>query len=182
MDEARAPTMLPTAFHETFSDVHKKSDVPILKAKAFNALLVADWIAGVSQQVAEQSPDEYSRMRALCMYGLHAFYDVMRKAGPTLTDEEARRLQTTHNALVYGFAYMHDCACEGGLRLWPAKPKMHMIAHILSRALATRRNPASSWIFQEEDNVGTMIKIATACHGATYQSRSIERWLAQWCT
>ena len=62
---------------------------------------------------------------------------------------------------------------------WAARPKLHMIDHSVRDAIITGYNPAFSWAFQEEDNVGRVVKVCQVIHGASLERRSLERWVTQ---
>ena len=126
--------------------------------------------------------NEYKMERALCLWGLDQFYKMLREGPLYLEDSHLEQLRIARDAFLYGYLYLHRCAQEAGVHAWPARPKLHMFDRIYRHASETRRNPSSSCNFQEEDNVGLMIRIAQKCHGVTLESRALERWVAQFVT
>ena len=60
--------------------MNKKSDRPVLKAKAANAMLVVEWLAEVCDRQAQAQPDnEYVSQRATMLWGLTSVYTIWRQ-------------------------------------------------------------------------------------------------------
>ena len=68
--------------------MNKKSDRPVLKAKAANAMLVVEWLAEVCDRQAQAQPDnEYAAQRATMLWGLTSVYTIWRQSPMWLTPE-----------------------------------------------------------------------------------------------
>lgn len=57
------------------------------------------------------------------------------------------------------------------------RPKHHYLFHVACEVGATRVNPRIYHVWEEEKFLGKLKKIATKCHGATVQTRALERYL-----
>ena len=81
----------------------RKSDVPVLKAKAFNCVIVMKWIASVCVDIAASSSNEYFRIRAMTMWGFDHFFSVLRESGERMTAEQLDELKLGRDAMLYGY-------------------------------------------------------------------------------
>jgi len=156
---------------------------PLLKAKAFNTLCVVDWLANVcSQQAAAAQHIEYFMDRAMMLWGLSAFFKIIReslKHGIWMSSAELRELRLARNAF-FGFYYkLHMLAEEDERPLYGFQPKHHMIDHAERIAQSLRLNPASCWTFQDEDNMHVMMKASITCRGSILEKAALEKWLLQ---
>ena len=156
-------------------------DLPTLKAKAFNCLVVVAWLA---ELCGAQVPTGNARvqLRALTLWGFNEFFDIVRAAPMWLSDAHIESIKVARDAALYGYGGLAALARASHHNRWVPRPKLHMIDHAFREAAATRRNPGSCWAFQEEDNMGVVIRIASACHGFTIESRTLQRWMLQWGT
>jgi len=158
----------------------RKVDAPILKAKAYNCIVVSEWLSDVCMQQHRANPtNSYIATRALTMWGFAEFYRILRESGDWFTEAQLEQLQVARNSMLFGYASMNACSVEGDKSLWTSRPKLHMLDHAIRRAQHSKRNPARQWTFQEEDNMGLMVKICAKCSATTLEARSVERWLLQ---
>ena len=85
----------------TVSKLELKSlqSVATLKAKGYNTLVVAFWLADVVAREADRRPhDERLQQVAGMMWGYTSMLSVMQRAGQWLTDAEAQELERSRCA------------------------------------------------------------------------------------
>ncbi len=157
-----------------------KCSVPTLKAKAYNSIVVIEWLEHETRKVAEQWPDNsYFRDRATMVWGLANFYRVLRRSGKWMAEDELADLKLARDATLFCFRRLSGIAMEEGSHLYPCRPKMHVFDECHRLAQTTGENPASTWTFQDEDNMRLLVDIAQSCHGATFELATLEKWCCQ---
>ena len=131
-----------------------KTSCPILKCKAYNAMVIGEWLAAESIALSSEKPnDEYLAARAATMWGITEFYAVLRRSGMWLDDASLTELHRARDAMLHGYNFMASLASEDHMARWPCKPKLHQVDHIERIAQSARQNPKSRWTFQDEDNM-----------------------------
>ncbi len=153
------------------------TSAPYFKGKAYNTICVAKWVSSLLHADAIAHPDDqHKQARAGCIWGYCEVVDVCRGAGLFLTDEQAdevsKGIQTSllcHNFLA------SEAIAKGWLR-WVSKPKHHYWQHLGLAAEKERINPCSHWVFQDEDFVGRIIKLAKSCHQLTLVTTVIDNY------
>ena len=89
------------------------SDMPYLKVKAANAMMICDWLAEATAKQASLRPSEYGRLRAGMAWGLSSFFKILRLGGcPFLTGPELRLLREARHAFLGNY---HQLRAERGI-------------------------------------------------------------------
>ena len=154
--------------------------MPTLKAKAHNSMVVLRWLEAETRRVLARHPgNTYFRDRATMVWGLCEVYRICKRAPQWMSEEQLEELKYARAATLTCFVKLSKMAAEDGSTLYPRRPKMHVFDECIQIALETTENPTSSWTFQDEDNMRVMVGIAESCHGLTMESSSLEKWLVQ---
>lgn len=157
------------------------SSSPIFKGKAHNTLMVLHWLTHVVTDFAEGLPaDEYIQIIATMMWGYSEMMSVFNRSPQWLTDQQADELSVARNAALYCNARLAAAALEAQQKIWPMKPKHHLVDHMCREAIATRQNPCWFWTFCDEDFIGQMKKLAVRCHRTTMAERVGQRFLLRY--
>eukprot|EP00969_Alexandrium_andersonii_P290458 12837862-Alexandrium_andersonii.AAC.1 len=133
-----------------------KACVPILKAKAFNALVICEWLASVCKDAVQREGTDYAADRACMMWGLHEFFRVLRSSPMWLSKSQLQTLRRARNTFFFLYFRLALLSSEGGSRLYSFIPKFHMMDHLERSTQVTGLSPTSHWAFQDEDNVGLL--------------------------
>ena len=157
-----------------------KQRVPELKAKAYNSLIVTEWLESECRKMSERWPsNSYFRDRATMVWGLAEFFRVLRRSPMWMSEEELEDLQVARDAACFLFRKLAGIALEEGAPLYPCRPKLHMLDEAHRLAQTTGENPTSFWTFQDEDSMRILVDIAKSCHGSTVESSTLHKWLMQ---
>eukprot|EP00969_Alexandrium_andersonii_P131428 5811973-Alexandrium_andersonii.AAC.1 len=63
--------------------------------------------------------------------------------------------------------------------LWPLKPKLHQISHLLLEIQKERINPRFYHTFADEDFIGCIVRVARKCPRAALARRCLQRYLVR---
>ena len=156
-------------------------DIPYLKAKASNAMMVCDWLSEATAQQASLRPSEYGRKRAGMAWGLSTFFKILRLGGcPFLTGPELRLLRESRHAFLGNYHQLRALNAEVGRPLYPVTPKFHYLAHAESSAQESTINPKLFWTFKDEDQMRVMQRIALSAHATQISLTTLDKWIMQW--
>ena len=97
-----------------------------------------------------------------------------------VTDEQADELSVARCAALYCNARLAAAALEAQQKIWPMKPKHHLVDHMCREAIATRQNPCWFGTFCDEDFIGQMEKPVVRCHRTTMAERVGQRFLLRY--
>ena len=62
-------------------------------------------------------------------------------------------------------------------KLFKSTPKLHLFTHLCEWVIPdTFLNPRSYWCYADEDLVGTLVEVGSACHPATLPSVALTKW------
>ena len=78
---------------------------------------------------------------------------------------------------LYSYQPLAEIAHGQGLRLWKIRPRHHWLCQMLGFTMRSRANPLRYACFVDEDFMGKVKGIGTACHEGTASSAAITRWL-----
>jgi hypothetical protein len=156
----------------------RMNNIPSLKAKAYNSIIVCEWLVDCTRAVAQRWPDNsYFRDRASLCWALSEVFNVLRRADHWMSEQHLQELQFARDTCMRMFTKLSAMASESDLPVYPLRPKMHVFDEACRIAQVTGENPASCWTFQDEDNMRVMCDIATSCHGQTVETSSLEKWV-----
>ena len=115
------------------------------------------------------------------IWGYAEFFHVIKHAKDPdwLNAEELDRLNIAAEIALKGWNSLETFNRANNKARWRMRPKHHAFYHINEWAQETKRNPASTWTFKDEDMMGRISKIVGAVHGATLGGRTLERWCMQ---
>ena len=154
--------------------------MPTLKAKAYNSIVVCEWLADECKAAFERHPsNSYFRDRAAMMWGLSEFYRILRQSNRWMLEDDLASLKVARDTALCLFRKLSAMAADEGTQLYPCRPKMHVFDECHHIAQESGLNPAADWTFQDEDNMRIMILIAQSCHGSTLEPNSLEKWCVQ---
>ena len=126
--------------------------------------------------VSQQSPSEYSQLRAIAIWGLARYLSLLDTGQLILTELEAQA--------AYDAAYLHLDAYQKltflaharGSSLYRTRPKWHYFAHSVDYLYKSRENPRFFHTFRGEDFVGKACKIAGMVHRTAMMRRTLQRY------
>ena len=124
------------------------ADVPHLKGKAHNLMVVTKWLASILRQ---DTATPRRRNQGRVMWALALLDTVFSTAGMWLDDGEVAQVEAATGVLFPAWRFIYEF-WEG--EYWPILPKHHAMMHILKDCIASRRNPASYWAFAGEHLMG----------------------------
>ena len=157
------------------------TDMPYLKVKAANAMMICDWLAEESAKQAQMRPSEYGRLRAGMMWGLSSFFKILRLGGcPFLKDPELRLLRESRHAFLGNYHELRALNAEIGRPLYPLTPKFHLLSHAEASAQQTGLNIKLFWTFKDEDQMRVLQRIALSSQPSVISSTTIDKWILQW--
>lgn len=160
----------------------RMTDAPILKAKAYNAIVLTHWLSDVCAEARGEHDKEWTADRAGMLCGLSSFYKLLKTAGPWLTDDDLVKFRRYRNATLFLFRKLYFLCAEDGLATYRMRPKCHFWDHIERRMHRDRQNAASLWTFSDEDQMRHCLRIAQSAHGSTYEVRTLELRCCQFFT
>ena len=156
----------------------RMNDMPYLKVKAANAMMICDWLSEVT---ATAVPSEYGRLRAGMAWGLSSFFKLLRLGGcPFLTGPELRLLRESCHAFLGNYHQLRALNAEMGRPLYPLTPNFRLLKHAESMAQASTLSPKLFWTFKDEDNMRVLQRIATSVHASVISQVTLEKWIMQW--
>ncbi len=167
------------------SKMHKQGLYPswsLRNAKAAQIRTMQHWVAEVCAEEAAARPEnEHALVRATMFASFSKLDWACRDAGgggcgrfPSSVEAETIA-QLAEDALV-AHNWLSSEAIDAAKRLWKMVPKFHMLTHSCFD-MAPEANPRAVHCYPDEDMVGKVKKIATACHGATAPHRSLQRYI-----
>lgn len=63
--------------------------------------------------------------------------------------------------------------------IWPLRPKLHALCHVISGVQADCRNPKYFACFLDEDFLGKVVRVAAKCHRTTVCRAVLQRYLVR---
>ena len=156
--------------------LHRMTDMPILKCKAHDAFVVGEWLCDICTKQANQTGNEYHITRASMLWGLSTFYAVVRQAGFWMSDPELNLLRESRDTYFSCYKRLRLMAEEANRSLYGIIPKHHVVSECELQMQRTKMNAASMWTFQDEDNMGVTMKIASKTHGLFVGKNTLEKW------
>ena len=166
-------------FKKSKLSMKRTTSRPVLKYKAYAALVIVDWLAMICVEQARASTNEYVRARACLLSGLSRMFRVFREGGVFLDDAEVATLQKALDAFVPASYTLSMLSREEGRSHYHLIPKHHMIVHACRTAIRDRLNPGCYWTFSDEDMMRVIMTSSSACSGLAVHKAGLERWLLQ---
>eukprot|EP00973_Karenia_brevis_P016519 2262452-Karenia_brevis.AAC.1 len=62
------------------------------------------------------------------------------------------------------YAALNSESQQNNIDAWRLTPKLHLFAHLCEHQVWSWGNPRWYWCYADEDMVGHMIEVASACH------------------
>ena len=136
---------------------------PKLKSKAFNTMIVVQWLASLGCANAD---DTHIRLRSTLLAALSRQWDLFeRQKAVYFTDAEADLYCRDSSRVLSCSKALFMEAHVRGSSLWSLRPKHHLYKHLSDNVAATKRNPCSHWCFSDERFVGFMSKVMPTLQG-----------------
>ena len=137
------------------------------------------WLASITCQEAEQSNNEYEKIRACMLLGLSQFWLILHTRSTWLTERDLEDLTKARNMALFSYSALTRIADEERKPFYRSKPKLHMMDHIWRNAKKSKINPSVYWTYQDEDMMRLSLKRAGQCHGDSLEYRCLQRWMVQ---
>ena len=137
------------------SSVISPGKCPEFKGKAFNTMVVLQWLASIAQD----DPDMHAEYRGILLRSLSRQWDLFARCKSVyFTERDTQLYVRDASRTLTALKALFIESRTGGGHLWSLRPKTHLFKHIMDRVRLTRRNPASHWCFSDERYVGYMSK------------------------
>ncbi len=137
------------------------------KAAALRAML--PWVVDKAQKRSGAS--EAATLRARCLSSLAAMDAVYSRQPRFLSAGQEREAQAFCTEALEALAALVQLQPAGP---WRMQPKAHALWHITQHSCMG--NPRVSHCYQDEDFIGKVKRLYTACHGRTAPLRTIQRY------
>ena len=118
-----------------------------------------------------------SKFRSTCMHAMAKFLRVLDHAGAILTEAEVFSARRAGRLYLQTYQWLAVHTEERGESLWPLRPKMHYLDHVIEHQLPTRINPKICQCDDDETFMNTMKRIGSKCHGLSVMRRQVQRYV-----
>lgn len=155
-------------------------EYPELLTKAWNSRIITAWLADEACQAQAREVGDGEEERCLVQavtYWLAKAYSIMEGNPRNLSAEVADGLARCFEELLSVWTALSNLALEVSALGWPVRPKWHLIAHLADIVRADRVNPRHYHCFRDEDQVGTLIKVAASSHRSTVSISVLNKYL-----
>ena len=165
---ARVKKITPRWVHGAFPDISGEH----AKAAALRRML--PWVASLAEQ--RRGDSQAATLRATCLTELAAMDAVWAHLPRFLTRGQEAQAQKHCTQALQALAELCRLQPDGP---WRLSPKAHALWHITQHSAMA--NPRVSHCYQDEDFIGKIKNLYTACHGATAPLRTLERYCLGTC-
>ena len=112
---------------------------------------------------------------SLCWYILDVvrIFDAVK--APFLPELMAARASKHGRCFLKCYQLLASHSLFHGKTAWKLRPKLHYAAHLFEELLTTRENPRRLDLFDAEDYVGKLKRIASSCHRLSCSLRTVQR-------
>ncbi len=117
-----------------------------------------------------------TRLRSTCCWALADYLFCLDQAADVMSPDFRDRAEYAARTFAATYQELAAISLGRGIPLWKVRPKGHYFVHLYEAATASGRNPISHHCFGEESFIGSVVRIASACHGATVMLRSLQRY------
>ena len=150
---------------------------PMLKGKAHNMNMVADWLADVTASYSGQG-DAHHDLRANAIWGFTHALRIMKRAPMFLSTRHCQDLEECRRASLLCYGSLSEVCARLRVPHYVTKPKWHMWDHAIRIACTIRYNPVYSWCFRDESFLKTIAEIARSRHGGgELEFKVMQLWL-----
>jgi hypothetical protein len=148
--------------------------------KAWNTRVLVAWLASKSADLAMPVAGnaDHASMMALHMWALHEFFLSMEEVkSQFFSESQADRCINAGNRVISSYGWLAREATQNKQLLWPIRPKLHGLCHILLFVEATKRNPKYTACMIDEDFLGRVIRVAGKSSRRSASSNTLWRYL-----
>ena len=170
--------------------VDKAHDFPSLKAeiKASQSKLIFLRVARKAIDVSHEGEESgYNHLRATTCWNLLQVVRIFDDhEGPFLPEDAAKAAADHGELFLVTYQTLAASAIAFGRTAWRVRPKLHYAAHTFDEVRRTGENPRRQDLFDAEDFIGKVKRVASKCHGATASLRTVQRMIVflceRWCS
>ena len=143
------------------------------------------WLCYRAIQFAERpGATEADKMMCVCISCYAGMIKLMQNAGQIFTLEEADIFKELTLRHLRSYAWLHKRGMElhhslPGKRCYLLLPKLHHLWHLGHDVHASMLNPAATQLLSGESFIGTIGRIARACHRSSVKHRTLQRYLSE---
>jgi hypothetical protein len=122
----------------------RANNMPTLKAKAFNSIIICEWLAVCTQAVSRQWPENsYFRDRASMRWGLSEVFNVLRRADHWMSEADLKDLEFARDTSLRMFMKLSAMAQSATRHCTPpARSLTYSTKRATTRRLQARTQPA----------------------------------------
>ncbi len=146
-----------------------------VQSKAAATRALAYWLRDLMGPLASApGASRASKVRWGFFYWTCRADELMRSAGRHLSAPQRQELARRTERALTCYSWLNHRAVARGVPLWKVLPKHHAWTHIAYDNMGT--NPRSVQCYTDEDMVGRMKKLYSACHARTAPMRAMQRY------
>ena len=143
-------------------------DYPTLESqmKGAHSKMVFMFVAWLAVQIVESGTDTspHAKLRATCAWALRDVIYVLDRHGRWLPQDAADQVYDHGNLFLTAYQRLAGIALSESKAWYKLRPKFHDFAHLLIDIKRCRENPKQRDLFDSEDFIGKIKKLAAACH------------------
>ena len=146
--------------------------------KCGHVRLFAYWLSHELSEMLRRSvvASEYREIRALAAWSFVSYLQVLKYAGPVLTDEEQKLAYEHRHRFLLQYQVLAELNEAAGKRRYKIRPKSHHCCHLVDMCRTSRLNTRYGENWLEEDLLGKWSRLMAACHSATNMTRAMQRF------
>lgn len=123
-------------------------------------------------------------MMCTCISCYAGMIKLMKGTGQIFKREEADIFKELTLRHLRSYSFMHKRGLTlshrlPGKRCYLLLPKLHYLWHLCQDVQRTMLNPAATQLLSGESFIGTVGRIARACHGSSVKQRALQRYLSE---
>lgn len=163
----------------TMANLHleRGCQTPSYNCKASKSDKIVGWLAFITRAYATLCQDPVSEAVATCVWGMATYYNITKRAGHFLEEDERKSLWSASRAFLENYTALHKIGiCPEKPNLFALLPKHHQFDHIIRDCLVDGVNPARFTCFVSEDMVGRALELTSSCHPLTSNMHAMQRY------
>ena len=149
---------------------------PMLKCKAWNAVLILHWL--MEHCTSHHNGSDEHEERFGTMWGWSQIFHIFEHADPMwLTDVQVSQISEFSVLALAGYNSMSNRAVKDKKSRFPMRPKLHQCWHCFQWVRTYKRNGFSMWCMSDESVAGQLARMAARTHASSVHRRVLERWI-----
>ena len=114
---------------------------------------------------------------ATALWSADSLMKLLHAAGGFLTPAEQEQKVVVGELFMNTYVRLAAASVENNKRMWHARPKLHMLHHIIIQDRASMRNPVMNSCWMDEDAIKRFFRVKKRTHRRNATFNSLRRWL-----